>query len=267
MTRGTRKGPCRKRSWALRLALALAAGCGGDDEARPEADGNGDTDAEVAPDPGADADADATPDPGADADADATPDPGADADADADADGDGGDAGAWGFDIRLPRERVLDCAGFGGTVPYGDADWLCSFTWEDVETVVYLQATPVSCTPAGMSVVPAYDVRGFVSRGGAVVPVEHAVYDWGGNHHNDWFEFDLEELHYRGYHSSFGFGWRCCQPIDCLILTTRAGVPVQDGCTCDRTIPVACVQVAPDGTWPPLVDRFAVCPGDSTCGG
>lgn len=249
------KKPCLERSWTLLLALAFAAGCGGDDAQEPDADAGADAEADVAPDEGTDADAEAET--GADADADAEPD----------GDADGGDGGAWGFDIRIPREDVLDCDGFGGPVSYSDADWLCSFTREDVETVVYLQATPVSCTSSGMSVLPAYDVRGFVSRGGTVVPVEHAVYDWGGNHNNDSFEFDLDELHYRGYHSSFGWGWRCCHSIDCLILTTRAGDPVEDGCTCDRTIPVVCVRVATDGTWPPLVDTFSVCPGDGTCGG
>jgi hypothetical protein len=99
-----------------------------------------------------------------------------------------------------------------------------------------------------------------------VSAVANLDYNWGGNHHNDSLEFDFGGRHFRGYHSSFGWGWRQCRPMDCLVVTTMTGDPVEDGCTCDRTVPLVCVQVLPDGTWPALVDTFEVCPGDETCG-
>ena len=42
---------------------------------------------------------------------------------------------------------------------------------------------------------------------------------------------------------------------------------VEDGCTCDRTLPISCSLMAADGTWGPLEDDFAGCNGDDTCGG
>ena len=42
---------------------------------------------------------------------------------------------------------------------------------------------------------------------------------------------------------------------------------LEDGCTCDRTLPVVCEQITPKGSWGEFTDTFAVCEGDSLCGG
>ena len=127
----------------------------------------------------------------------------------------------------------------------------------------YIQATPVTCTMM-WGPIPEYSVKAWLSNlQEEVVPLENPGYDFGGNHRNDsfWFSFDGKKLTYD--HSSFGFGWRACQPMDCMRISTSDGATVlQDGCTMERTIPVTCVAVDPDGTVPELLDNFEPCAGD-----
>ena len=205
-------------------------------------------------------------DTGADADADADADPDVPMDADADADGGTEIPNEWGFDMRFPTTGVLDCTGLGGDVSYDDADWICSFSYDGAAAVVYVRSTPARCVPMGMSVVPEFDSDGQAVVGGAAMPVTEAFYDWGGNHHNDALEFEFGGRHYRVFHSSIGWGFRVCQPMDCVQVSDTGGTLLEDGCTCDRTIPAVCVEVQTDGTWDELVDDFAVCEGDPTCG-
>ncbi|MBN1771321.1 MAG: hypothetical protein JXB32_08680 [Deltaproteobacteria bacterium] len=124
----------------------------------------------------------------------------------------------------------------------------------------------MTCEDPYESAIPIYVTTGQVAAGGEVVPLAEATYDHGGNHHNDSLLFSHGGRSFQAYHSSFGFGWRCCQPMDCLQLLDAAGTVLEDGCTCDRSIPAVCVQVRPDGTWTALVDTFAVCAGDNDCG-
>lgn len=35
-----------------------------------------------------------------------------------------------------------------------------------------------------------------------------------------------------------------------------------DGCTAERSLPVVCVRVTSDGSYPALADTFAKCPSD-----
>jgi hypothetical protein len=168
--------------------------------------------------------------------------------------------------MTLPEADVLSCTGMGGDVTYGDLDWICSFSYDDAAVVVYVQNDPTTCVPTGMSVVPGYESYGQAVVDGTATPVTDASYDWGGNHNNDALDFSFGGRSYRVYHSSFGFGWRSCQPMDCIQILDAVGVVTEDGCTCDRTIPTVCVPVQADGTWDELVDNFAVCAGDATCG-
>ena len=71
----------------------------------------------------------------------------------------------------------------------------------------------------------------------------------------------IDGTSYRYYHSSFGFGWRRCQPMDCVQELRSDGV-VDDGCTPARTRPIVCVEIAEDGTEPALLDTFEKCLGD-----
>ncbi len=143
-------------------------------------------------------------------------------------------------------------------VRWRDLDWLCTFEDDGVQGYIYVQTTPVDinlfCVPS-MSVVQAE-----ISIDGQVEPLQNASYDYGGNHANDFLNFDYGGKSYEYNHSSLGYGGRSCQPMDCTRVDD--GQAVEDGCTMDRTLPVVCVAIEPDGTHADLVDTFAPCPGD-----
>ena len=189
--------------------------------------------------------------------------------------GDGGSAGSAAggsagsgelFDFRIPQTRTLECTGSGpveGPQEFADADWLCTLEDGDVRGQIYVQASAVSCMVL-MSAVPTYEVQLQVAVGDTVSTVEGATYDSGGNHRNDWLSFDFGGKTYQYDHSSFGAGWHACHPMDCLRITEDRST--DDGCTCDRTHPVVCVQIQADGTHDELLDTFEVCDGDESCG-
>lgn len=171
--------------------------------------------------------------------------------------------GPYGFIVRTPEEHQLSCPSCpNGTITALDVDYVCTLRWRTWDHVIYVQASPESFGGFGVSFI--YRVAGaFISDGQTVQPIT-AVYDWGGNHHNDAINLDLPEQFFRYWHSSFGFGYRQCQPMDCLeVREPHNGAVIEDGCTRDRTVPITCVLVAPDGTVPPLVDQFMRCPGDT----
>ncbi len=102
-----------------------------------------------------------------------------------------------------------------------------------------------------------------ISINGTVTTLANAEYDWGGNHHNDALSFYYQNAHYQYYHSSFGFGWRSCQPMDCINVYAVGGTtPTTEGCASTRTLPEVCVLIKTGGTHDPLVDKFAKCAGD-----
>jgi len=172
----------------------------------------------------------------------------------------------FGFELRIPEEHEVDC----GAVPEGlpdtlvqlDVDHICTFDYGQFHGHVYVQATAVDCFVT-MSPIPVFEVAGaWISLDGVVTPLDGVVYDYGGNHQNDFLEFDFGDYDYRYWHSSFGWGWRACQPMDCLqVYEPGSENFVEDGCTKDRTLPVVCVQVGADGTYPELIDTFEHCPG------
>ena len=219
---------------------------------------------------GEEGDRDVSGDADAGADEPGETDAGGDAGEGTDAQDDGGGIpNPWGFVLRYPTDDRLSC--INPAEPHAvwpDADWICSFSYGGVEAVIYVQATPVRCDDYAL---PVFETRGAqIYVDGAVSPLTSAAYDWGGNHHNDRLEFSwggrLAGRRYVAFHSSLGFGWRACHPMDCLRVFDEAGALIEDGCTCDRTVPAVCVQVRSDGTWDDLVDTFEVCPGDRTCG-
>jgi len=279
----------------LVLALPLLGGCESEDPDRhgnsdvndtaPDpSDAEGDTDAVDVPseadavtpdaidtvepqpdtaDPGPDT-IDVGPDPGPDL-VDISPDPGPDT-IDAGPDDQGGEVVDFGFDVRLPQAHEFVCeVPWGGTETYewSDADWICTFDVGATHGYVYLQSTPSECIVT-MGSVPGYTGQaGWISIDGQVSELGKPGYDWGGNHHNDSISFDWQGKHYEYYHSSFGFGWRSCQNVDCLqVYSADGGALEDDGCTTDRTLPAVCSGVKPDGTWDPLVDTFEKCLGD-----
>lgn len=190
-------------------------------------------------------------------------------------DGGGGDAGSdaaqdaglpEGFEIRIPGSNEITCPGVGGgteTFDQPDADHVCTFAHGGSFGQLYVQASASGCAPGGFGGTPIYDVVGaWMAMDGKVVSLAEPGYDWGGNHHNDFITFSWGGTKYKVYHSSFGWGWRACQPPDCMQVLSSGGAVVEDGCTKDRTLPVVCVLVEADGTVPPLVDTFEPCEGD-----
>lgn len=170
----------------------------------------------------------------------------------------------WGFVMRLPHDRTLDCGDTSQT--FSDRDWLCTYDYDGATGVVYAQSTPATCVQV-MDYQAVYQSTGEINLGQGAQALGSVVYDWGGNHQNDTLEFETSGQRFRYSHSSFGFGWRKCHDMDCAQVYSSDGADlIQDGCTCDRTVPITCSSVQPDGTWADLVDTFAVCNGDSTCG-
>ena len=167
----------------------------------------------------------------------------------------------YGFHLRRPTSHEVTCTGFlcdGPTSMAPDKDFVCTLAVGDLNAAIYVQATP----RAGDEIaVYLYDsVRAWISRDGVVSEVP-GTYSYGGHHADDNITVELPDANYRFGHSSYGFGFRRCQEMDCLQVMSGADV-TQDGCTPDRTLPIVCVAVAEDGTHPALVDTFAPCPGD-----
>ena len=174
----------------------------------------------------------------------------------------GGKTGEFGFVFRKPASHKVTCTGAQPPAPAEmtaeDTDWLCLASGK----YLYIQATPTGCQGM-MGATPIFTVTGaWSSDGTTATPIQNATYDWGGNHHNDSITIDLAGQHLKGYHSSFGFGWRACQPIDCLQVLDDAGQVTDDGCTSARTKPVVCVAIDAQGGHPELKDTFAKCLGD-----
>ena len=147
-----------------------------------------------------------------------------------------------------------------GTFAY--TDWLCTFAHGGQSGYLYMQGSPKDCT-CTMGCTPTFATQAWLSIDGKVTEVTPASYDWGGNHNNDSLEFAFGGKAFKAYHSSFGFGWRKCQPMDCLQVEDKiAGTVSEDGCTKARTLPIACVPIEKDGTHAALTDTFKPCPGD-----
>jgi len=180
--------------------------------------------------------------------------------------GDSGDtADSFGFEMRVPRSRTLECEAsqFGpDQIEQLDSDWICTFVYGGQSGHVYLQADPTECIVA-FGALPGFgDCRGWIALDETVSAVSEVSYDWGGNHHNDSLSFTHDDKKFSFYHSSFGFGFRKCQEMDCLQVRDGTGTLIEDGCTKERTLPAVCSPVQADGTWAPLVDTFEPCPGD-----
>jgi hypothetical protein len=174
------------------------------------------------------------------------------------------------FAIRKPQEHKLTCpivsapdAG-SSQASLSDTDWICTFKYDGKEGQIYIQSTPTQCEYGygPMPTVFSHPVQQ-IKLNGSVYPLTNASYDYGGNHQNNFMEFDYEGKHFKYYHSSFGWGWRCCQNMDCTIVSDATSKTViLDGCTKDRALPIVCSQIKADGSFDPLTDGFAHCPGD-----
>jgi len=181
-----------------------------------------------------------------------------------------GDSGAseiandFGFSMRKPRERSVPCS--AGDFKLTDVDWICTFNDGAVSGHVYIPSSPTGCASSGMGNNPTFTTGpAEIEVGGKRQALAVASYDWGGNHHNDLLEFAYGGKYYQYYHSSFGWGWRQCQPVDCMMIyQSKGGALVKDGCTSGRTLPIVC-RLVEEGTSygvSDFKDTFQKCPGD-----
>ena len=246
----------------LLLYIAFIITCGCDDNSG-STQGDGGTDSD------SDGDTDSDSDTDNDSDTDSDSDTDTDSDSDTDADSDTDIENQWGFPMRIPQTRTLSCEDWEGKISdweTDDTDWLCTFSHNSVEGVIYVQNTPVECFQM-MSQQATYETQtAQIWIDGNRSALKDVRYNWGGNHHNETLDFKYGDKKYRYSHSSYGWGWRDCQNMDCIQVLGINNKVVEDGCTCDRTLPIVCTQIGLDGKFDELVDTFEVCQGDSECG-
>jgi hypothetical protein len=166
--------------------------------------------------------------------------------------GSGGSTGSeYGFSFRAPSEKNLD--------------WLCTYHQGAASGYVYVRLLETGMQSAGIAMVPVYAVQlAQISIDGKVSMLEGVEYEYGGGHHNDALSFDYAGKSQRYYHSSFGFGFRKCQNMDCRDVYGLASTTVEtEGCASARMLPEVCVSFEPDGTHAPLTDTFMKCQGDT----
>jgi hypothetical protein len=165
--------------------------------------------------------------------------------------GDGGDPDEFGFTYRVPGDKNLD--------------WLCTFTDGGESGHVYVRLLQTGMSSAGIAMVPVYSTElAQLSIDGQVSELSAAIYDYGGGHHNDSLTFDYAGKSHRYYHSSFGFGFRSCQHMDCRNVHALGTITLEtEGCASGRAMPEVCVSFEADGSHEPLVDQFMKCAGDT----
>lgn len=155
----------------------------------------------------------------------------------------------YGFNVRKPGAMNLD--------------WLCTF--DGKSSYVYARLLQTGTERKGIAETPVYMVElAQISVNGKVSELANAYYDYGGGHHNDALGFDYDGATHSYYHSSFGFGFRSCQPMDCRNVYALGTTTLQtEGCAPARSLPATCVSIEADGTHAALEDKFVKCPGDS----
>ncbi len=159
--------------------------------------------------------------------------------------------GDFGFTYRTVGDKQLD--------------YLCTLKTAGASTYVYVQMNQTGTKSAGMATIPVFTpVLSKISVNGTLTDLSNTQYDYGSGHHNDSLQVDYQGKTYKYFHSSFGFGYRSCQPMDCVNIYAPGGTtPTTEGCTSARKLPEVCVEIKADGTHDPLTDAFQKCPGDS----
>lgn len=157
-------------------------------------------------------------------------------------------------------------------IDFDQQDWICTFKYADKEGFVYVQGSPTSCRMLGMGMNPEISVdTAALYVNGKYETLNAVSYEWGGNHHNDKFRFTYDGKVYEYFHSSYGFGGRSCQEMDCMRVYEADGTTlIEDGCkTFDdnlsevRSLPVVCrFANLNDGSFGDFTDSFELCNGD-----
>ena len=180
------------------------------------------------------------------------------------------------FDTRMPKKNFHQCHytdEFGGfDEDFDQQDWICSFKYEDKEGYVYLRSSPTSCTQ-NWGLLPNYAIDSAVLYvNGEYATLDDVTYDWGGNHHNEFFRIGYEGKIFEYNHSTYGAGFRTCQEMDCLkVFQSDGKTLIEDGCHAyaedpaeSRKLPIVCRMASlEDGTFGDFTDTFKLCPGDS----
>lgn len=168
------------------------------------------------------------------------------------------------FATRTPKSSDLQCR-MSNTVSFTQKDWICSFDYQELHGYFYLQATPEECIEI-MSPTAVFSIdKAELYLGGTLHGISSAAYNWGGNHQNDHITFKYNDMVFKYYHSSFGFGWRQCQPMDCMqVYASDSTTLIADGCTAERTLPAVCRMADSTGTFAEFTDTFAKCYGDDS---
>jgi hypothetical protein len=177
-----------------------------------------------------------------------------------------GTGGEYGFTYRSPGSQSITCTDNGQTRTFEvlDEDWLCTFHHDSRVDYVYVRASPTG--ECAKFLIPLYEIElAQISVDGVAASLAHAEYDFGGNHHNDSVSFAFGGKTYKYSHSSLGYGYRQCQPMDCMVVYAAGSATTveTDGCTATRTLPEVCVAIKADQTHAALMpDPFKKCPGD-----
>jgi hypothetical protein len=179
---------------------------------------------------------------------------------------DTGDDATLGFPLRTPTNETVACEIDEFSCPDGSAslrqvDYACTLTTGGQDAVVFVRANPTAVHEFGYGLYD--DVHGWVHDNASdTTECADAAFDYGGGHNNDSFDITVGGTTVRYFHSSFGFGYRACQPPDCVQILDADGLVVDDGCTPDRSHPEACVAITDASLALPIEDAFARCQGD-----
>lgn len=180
------------------------------------------------------------------------------------------------FNPRVPQEAVYHCEEEESSytkiaIDFDQQDWICTFEYANKKGYVYVQGTPTSCE-ARFSLSPTITAdTALLYIDGEYVTLEDLTYNWGGNHHNDSFRFTYDGKVYEYDHSSYGWGYRKCQEMDCLKVYEADGKTlIEDGCgeyeddlQNVRKLPVVCrFADIEDGSFGSFEDTFEFCNGD-----
>ncbi len=184
------------------------------------------------------------------------------------------------FKPRVPKAAVHQCSfeekigkeSIKWDMDFDQQDWICTFKYADLEGFVYVQGSPTDCQAVGMGMNPEISVDTAVLYvNGKYSTPKNLSYEWGGNHHNDKFRFTYDGKVYEYFHSSYGWGGRSCQEMDCIRVFESDGTTlIEDGCkTFDddlsgvRSLPVVCRFASlEDGSFGDFTDTFELCNGD-----
>ncbi|MBO7550871.1 MAG: hypothetical protein J6T62_05030 [Fibrobacter sp.] len=182
------------------------------------------------------------------------------------------------FKTRTPKAAAHHCSvedefmGMTMEMDFDQQDWICTFKYADKEGFIYVQGSPTDCQAVGMGMNPEISVDTAVLYvNGKYSTPKNLSYEWGGNHHNDKFRFTYDGKIYEYFHSSYGWGGRSCQEMDCIRVFESDGTTlIEDGCkTFDedlsevRSLPVVCRFASlEDGSFGDFTDTFELCNGD-----